>query len=423
MRNKVIVCSIVVWSIFGWLIFSLPSSAQEEQPSDSTFIDEPAAHALYDKMVETMRNAATMYYESEYRWEAQEKELGHAIYKLWMKKPNYVRLEATSYVGERKGVFVGDGEHSWIYWPTGRPFFSDDNREDYEKTRFNSYMKDPPGYYSLAHQTGKLGVGMSMTVIDPSTFHGYIDVLQPYLDGVRSMGTEKAGEEECEVIEVSFMSHQRSWYLWISKQDYIPRKLKAVVRGSHEIICTELWSSVTLNDEIPIDKFVWNPPEDWVEYKKPKKEDRLLASGTETPNFDLTLIDGNRFKLSDYQGEVVWITFWRVGCPACRKEIHHLKQVYKKYRDKGLVVLGFNYSDDRQIALDFLKENSVTFLNIVDSSDAANKTYYQDYQKEKGSAVPLTYIIDREGKVAGAFYGYEEDDKRGVEILEKLGVK
>jgi len=97
---------------------------------------------------------------------------------------------------------------------------------------------------------------------------------------------------------------------------------------------------------------------------------------------------------------------------------------FREYKDKGLVVLGFNCADDKQIALNFLKENFISFSNIVDSSDAANKTYYEDYQKLKGrSAVPLTYIIDRDGKVAGAFYGYEEDDKRGIGVLEKLGIK
>lgn len=424
MRSKIIVCFIVIWSIFGLLIFPFPASAQEEQSSDSTFIDEPTAHALYDKMVETMRNAETMYYESEYKWEAQDKELGHAIYKLWMKKPNYVRLEATSYVGEHRGIFIVDGEHSWIYWPTGRPYPPHENWEDYEKTCFNMYMKDLPGYWSIAHQTDKLGVNMSMTVIDPSTFHGYADALQPYMDGVRNMGTEKVGEEECNIIEVSFMNHQRSWYLWLSKQDHLPRKLKAVVRVSAEIIANELWSDVRLNNEIPMDKFTWKPPESWVEYKKPKLEDGLLKPGTEAQNFDLILTDGNRFKLSDYHGEIVWLVFWRVGCPACREEIHHLKQIYREYKDKGLVVLGFNCADDKQIALNFLKENSISFSNIVDSSDAANKTYYEDYQKLKGrSAVPLTYIIDRDGKVAGAFYGYEEDDKRGIGVLEKLGIK
>jgi peroxiredoxin len=66
------------------------------------------------------------------------------------------------------------------------------------------------------------------------------------------------------------------------------------------------------------------------------------------------------------------------------------------------------------------RKHSVTFPNVLDSSDAATKTAFQDYRT---SGVPLNYIIDRDGKIATAWYGYEEGDKRGVEALEKLGVK
>ena len=39
----------------------------------------------------------------------------------------------------------------------------------------------------------------------------------------------------------------------------------------------------------------------------------------------------------------------------------HLQILHEKYKDKGLVILGFDFSDDKQIALDFLRENSATF--------------------------------------------------------------
>ena len=94
--------------------------------------------------------------------------------------------------------------------------------------------------HSIAHETGTLGAGMSMTILDLSTFHGYTDSLQPYLDGVCHSGTEAVGEEECDVIEVSFMKHQRSWYLWLSRKDHLPRKLKEVVRVSYDITTHEV---------------------------------------------------------------------------------------------------------------------------------------------------------------------------------------
>jgi len=59
----------------------------------------------------------------------------------------------------------------------------------------------PVGKHSIGHKTGLLGAGMSMPIIDPSTFHGYSDSLQPYIDWIRIMGEEKVGDEECDVIE------------------------------------------------------------------------------------------------------------------------------------------------------------------------------------------------------------------------------
>ena len=84
-----------------------------------------------------------------------------------------------------------------------------------------------------------------------------------------------------------------------------------------------------------------------------------------------------------------------------------------------MVILGFNCSDDKQIALEFMRENSATFPNILDSSDTARRTGFDGY---KMSGVPLNYIIDREGKVVDTWYGYEKGHKRALAALEKAGV-
>jgi len=98
----------------------------------------------------------------------------------------------------------------------------------------------------------------------------------------------------------------------------------------------------------------------------------------------------------------------------------HLQELYLKYKDKDMMILGFNCSDDKQIALEFIRENSATFPNILDSSDAAMRVASEGY---KGSGVPLNYIIDREGKVVDAWLGYEEGHKRAIAALEKAGLK
>jgi peroxiredoxin len=227
------------------------------------------------------------------------------------------------------------------------------------------------------------------------------------------------------VIEVSFMQHQRSRYLWIARRDGLPRKLKEVVRvASGEIVAEELWTNVKVDGEIPNTMFSWKPPEGWREWRLPEPESLLLKPGTLAPPFELSGADGARIKLSDLRGKVVWLVFWRIGCPPCYEEIPHLERLHRKYGPRGLVILGFNFADEKERALEFLAERSVTYPSIVDSSDAAQKTCLEHYHV---MGVPTHYVIDREGKIADAWGGVNKADeayaeKRLLRLVKKLGL-
>jgi outer membrane lipoprotein-sorting protein len=310
------------WNILlaGCFFFLLSAGAREMIAADKSVQDDPAAHALYNQMVEAMRKATTLSWVSDYRWEARSNTFGHATYKIWLKKPNFVRLEAMpAGSNDPSGILVGDGDYFWIYWPKQKPRYGWERTgkyaEDYEKYRNTFYMKErsPLGRHSIGHQTGNLGAGLMMTIIDPSTFHGYTDSLQPYLDGVRGLGSEKVGEDVCDVVELSFMKSQRIWQLWLAKKDHLPRKLKQVVRVSYDINFEESWSEVTVNAEIPNDRFAWSAPAGWKEWREPPIEEGLLKPGTPAPDFDLAAPDGSRIKLSNYRGQIVWLNKWRCG--------------------------------------------------------------------------------------------------------------
>jgi outer membrane lipoprotein-sorting protein len=272
-------------------------------------------------MIKAMREATSLYYECDYRVGVDDVGWQRATYRVWLKKPNHFRLEASRFGSDVvNGVVIGDGSHMWIYWPGGKPRreweHSGAAAQEYETHRTTFYIKKrtPLGGHSIGHQTGKLGAGMGMTILDPSTFHGYTDSLQPYIDAVRRSGTESVGGEPCDVIEVSLMNHQRSWHLWLSRKDHLPRKLKEVVRLSEvAVVCHERWSDVAVNAEISDDKVAWSPPPGWREWKEPPKEARLLKAGTQAPDFELASIDGTPIRLSDYRGSFVWMNKWRAG--------------------------------------------------------------------------------------------------------------
>jgi hypothetical protein len=287
-----------------------PNEAVSKAAStQDTFKDEPEAHGLYDKMIETMRNAESL----SYRGRNSESDVVPE-YIIWMKKPNYFRVETFNSLGDQCGTLVGDGDNLWIYWPQWNSPVSNEAGID-RKSRPQVYMTraTPLGRHSIGHEVGWLRAGIGMIIIDPSTFHGYTDSLQPYLDGVRSWYTETIDGQECDVIEVSFMKRQRIWYLWLSRQDHLPRKLKEVVRVARPIIGYEYWSDVQINAEIPDDKFVWKPPAGWQEWTPPDLAEKLLKPGTEAPDFELLGADETKIKLSDYRGKIVWFYIWRAG--------------------------------------------------------------------------------------------------------------
>ncbi len=425
MRNRFAEFMMILGLTFGFMFFPFTALSQEKDPSDTLFEDDPFAHSLYDKMNQALLDAQTLSYQSLYHLEMPNLPPIICQYKLWMKKPNYARMEAYT-MGSLRGILVGDGDYFWIYWPNGRPKYNYEDLDEYVKTRFNVYTKvlSPLGHHSLAHMIDKLGAGTVMTIIEPSVFHGYIDPFDYYLDGVRSLGTEKINQEDCDIIEVSLADGQRIRQLWLSQEDHIPRKLKETIKLGQNLIKDEVWTDIAINQQMEDDKFSWKPPEDWKEWQLADFRQGLLKPGTEAPDFDLKLADGKRFKLSEQRGKVIWLMFWRAGCQACREEMPYLSGLYRKYKDKGLLVLGFDFADEKKIALDFLKDNSADFLNIIDASEPAQKVFFRDYQKMEGmSGVPLNYIIDREGKIVNGWYGHDTETKPWVKALKKAGIE
>ena len=409
------------------LCTSVPTLQAEDTNLDySVFRDEPAAQQRFDQMFETLRSADSLSYKCRYTWKLDDQFITDVNYQVWLKKPNYFRVEVeTVPSGETCFVLIGDGETAWMYWPLGRPRWSlvPESDEEYERSRLNSYRKQraPAGDYSIGHAL-EFATENAMTIpaVNPSLFHVRQSSLREYVDGVRALETTKVGSENCDVIEVSMFDGQRSSLLWLSQSDNLPRKTKQIVRVRRESVLLEEWSSVALNDEIPNSKFEWEPPPDWTEWILPNYEDRLLKPGTEAPPFELVSADGETIKLSDYLGKVLWINFWRVGCPPCRESMVHMQELYLRNQDQELIVLGFNSADDTDIALEFMQEKRLTFPSIIDPSDEAREVDLHHYGC---NGVPVNYIVDREGKVVDAWSGYSEGHERALKALKETGLE
>lgn len=57
----------------------------------------------------------------------------------------------------------------------------------------------------------------------------------------------------------------------------------------------------------------------------------------------LTWLNSEPLGLEDLRGKVVLIRFWLVGCPYCKNSAPALAELYEKYGDDGLVVIGIHH--------------------------------------------------------------------------------
>ncbi len=403
----------------AWALYVVGASPERWRPA-MIVKDEPAARAVYDAMIEAIHRADNLSYTNV----CSGPDGRESCYTVWLAKPGFFHIELTNGPSSKRSTLIGDGNDLWVFWSGDRPYLWCDDQESFDKTSSNVYIRRAalPGSDSVAGEVARLGIAWFGCVLDPSTFHRRADTFDPYMDGICSRGANRVGGEKCDVIEISYMGAQRTRHLWISRRDHLPRRIKEIVRVTDSRVSVEEWSNIAVNSELPPDTFAWSPPAEYRTWDIPKPEDTLVKAGQEAPDFELCAFDDGKIGLSDYRGKVVWLYLWQCGSPLCRELMRQLQGLYEQHEDSGLVVLGFNYTDDPRILRSFLQKNPVTFRTIHDCSAPARKTVIAGYGNKRAT-VPMSCIIDRQGRVVDAWLGYDGDHKRALAALEKAGLQ
>lgn len=118
------------------------------------------------------------------------------------------------------------------------------------------------------------------------------------------------------------------------------------------------------------------------------------------PEFSLTDLRGNEISLSDYEGKVVFLNFWATWCPPCRDEIPGFVEVYEKYKNKGMQIIGISLDiAGVDKVLNFVKKYKINYPVAMETRELI-----RDY--EPGRAIPVTIIIDQNGKIRHKHIGY-----------------
>lgn len=138
------------------------------------------------------------------------------------------------------------------------------------------------------------------------------------------------------------------------------------------------------------------------------------SSALSAPEFIVTSYTGEEtFSLDGYKGKVLILDFWATWCGPCKREIPHFNELYAKYQDKGLEILGVSLDEQGPGAV----ERFVSSIPIDYGNAMANREVVTAYGPI--SAIPTTFVIDRKGRVQRRFVGYQ-DVSVFEEVLQQL---
>jgi thiol-disulfide isomerase/thioredoxin len=128
--------------------------------------------------------------------------------------------------------------------------------------------------------------------------------------------------------------------------------------------------------------------------------------GKPAPDFLLDDLSGSKISLKELNGHVVIIDFWATWCPPCLMTIPELVDLQKKYKDRGLSVVGISVDDPQK----------VTNRDLAAFRDAKNINYpivradakvLEDYfANDSRMAIPTMFLVDRQGKIAEKKVGF-----------------
>ena len=137
--------------------------------------------------------------------------------------------------------------------------------------------------------------------------------------------------------------------------------------------------------------------------------------GELAPDFTLAESTGSPVKLSAYKGRVVLLDFWATWCEGCKVEIPWFVEFQNRYRKDGLRAIGVSMDDDGWKSVKpYVEQHKLNYPVVIADQDLAKRYGGLPF-------LPMTLLIDRDGKIAEAHPGVV--DKHAFENTIKALLK
>jgi len=120
--------------------------------------------------------------------------------------------------------------------------------------------------------------------------------------------------------------------------------------------------------------------------------------GKAAPEFVRRDLHGHEVDLEKYRGSVVLLNFWATWCAPCQVELPEFEAWQKKYGADGLRVIAVSMDDGDAGVRKTVRRLHLNLAVVMGDAEIG-----QAYGGVLG--LPVTFLIDREGKIAAQFKG------------------
>jgi thiol-disulfide isomerase/thioredoxin len=126
-------------------------------------------------------------------------------------------------------------------------------------------------------------------------------------------------------------------------------------------------------------------------------------------------VQGDTFRLSDHRNKVVLVNFWATWCGPCRREIPELIRLQERFGPRGFTVVGVSLDENSGTATrvrPFVDEHKINYPVLLAPPGV---------QDAYGGvpAIPATFLIDKQGNLAGQVEGLAQEEQLAP-VIERL---
>ncbi|MFN1833708.1 TlpA family protein disulfide reductase [Balneola sp. MJW-20] len=115
----------------------------------------------------------------------------------------------------------------------------------------------------------------------------------------------------------------------------------------------------------------------------------------------------------------VMVNFWATWCAPCVEEFPYMLELYREYdNDFALILVSGDFIDQRDEALEFLKDQGVNFTSYF--KKGKDNDFIRKISNQWTGALPFTIIYDMDGNVSTSWEGKADKERFESELLKVL---